>query len=81
MIVCGKVCFSVVLTSILLSCDRSQFSLPNKALGKSFMTSEFFSEELCLDTREEFRESLSQHQAPLAQNSQYTKVTYFEVAF
>ena len=33
-IVCGKVCFSVVLTSDLLSCDRSQFSLPNEGPGE-----------------------------------------------
>ena len=34
MIVCGKVCFSVVLTSKLLSCDRSQFSLLNEGPGE-----------------------------------------------
>lgn len=29
-IVCGKVCLGVVLTSSLLSCDKSQSSLPNE---------------------------------------------------
>lgn len=43
MILYDKVCLGVVLTSSLLSCDKSQSSLVDETPGKGFMTIEFLS--------------------------------------
>lgn len=43
MILDDKVCLGVVLTSSLLSCDKSQSSLVDETPGKAFMTIEFLS--------------------------------------
>ena len=84
-IVCDKVCLTVVSTSSLFSCDKSQSPLVDEAPGRGFMTTKFLSEVLSLGRSEEFRESLSLHfavfQVTTAQNNQYTRVTYFGMSY
>lgn len=84
MIVCGKVCFSVVLTSNLLSCNRSQSSLPNEAPGEEIYDKWVpFGRAVFRHTWRVQRKPLpafAVSQVPSAQNSQYSKVTYFGVA-
>ena len=84
MIVCGKVCFSVVLTSDLLSCDRSQFSLPNEGPGEEIYDKWVpFGRAVFRHTWGVQRKPLpafAVFQVPSAQNSQYTKGAYFGVA-
>lgn len=46
MIVCDKVCLGGVLTSSLLSCDKSQSLLLDETSGRGLMTIQSFLEDL-----------------------------------
>ena len=61
MIACDKVCQGLVLTSGLLSCDKSQPSLVDETSGDGIYNIEFLFKDLSLGRYRKIGESLSQN--------------------